>query len=178
MTSNVPGDHLGVQIGVIGPGAADATAVQCEIAREVGDLLARAGAHVICGGLGGVMEGVARGVYEAGGFSIGVIPGRDRGAASRYLSVVVCAGIGEKRNEIVVDSSDAIVVIGRNEGTVIEVLLARKYNIAVFGVDWSPVVAGAERLDDVAVVVDPAEAVARAVEVARARVLAGMNAVS
>ncbi|WP_206779332.1 TIGR00725 family protein [Frankia sp. EI5c] len=159
-----------MQIGVVGPGAAEATPARYELARQVGNLLARAGALVICGGLGGVMEGVARGAHEAGGLCVGIVPGHDRGAANRYLSAVVCSGIGEKRNEMVVDSSDALVVIGGNEGTVNEVLLAKKHGVAAFGLDCAPVVTGGRRLDAVVIVDEPAQAVARAVATAHAGV--------
>jgi uncharacterized protein (TIGR00725 family) len=47
-----------------GPGAVEDVLEQ---AREVGLLLAAAGAIVVCGGLGGVMEAVSEGVAEGGG---------------------------------------------------------------------------------------------------------------
>ncbi|MEX5637389.1 TIGR00725 family protein [Parafrankia sp. FMc2] len=160
-----------VQVGVIGPGAGDVTSTQYDLARQVGALLARAGGQVVCGGLGGVMEGVARGVREAGGTCVGVLPGHDRAEGNRYLSVAVCAGVGQKRNEMVVDSSDAIVAIGSNEGTLIEALLAKRRGVAVFGLDWSPVRVAERQIDGVVVAADPADVVARAVAAARARVV-------
>lgn len=175
-TEPEPDHPAAIQVGVVGPGADDATPAQYDLARRVGDLLARAGARVICGGLGGVMEGVARGVSAAGGFCLGVLPGHDRSAANRYLSAAICGGVGEKRNEMVVDSSDALVVIGSNAGTVIEVLIARKRGVAAFGLDCAPVVTGGTRLDEVVIVDDPVEAVSRAVLAAGARRRAGWTA--
>ncbi|CUU60302.1 TIGR00725 family protein/PPOX class probable F420-dependent enzyme, Rv0121 family [Parafrankia irregularis] len=168
-TDAVPDRPAQVQIGVIGPGAGEATPAQYELARQVGNLLAHTGARVVCGGRGGVMEGVALGVQEAGGLCVGILPGHDRTAANRYLGAAICSGVGEKRNEMVVESSDAILVIGSNAGTVIEVLLAKKNGVPVFGLDFAPVATGGRRLDAVVIVDDPAEAVTRAFETARAR---------
>lgn len=136
-------------------------------------MLAHAGARVVCGGLGGVMEGVARGVHDAHGICAGLIPGHDRSAANPYVSVAICTGIGEKRNEMVIDSSDAVIAIGSNEGTVVEALLAKRSSVAVFGLDFQPVVTGGKRLDAVVLLDDPTDAVARAVAAARARLKVG-----
>jgi uncharacterized protein (TIGR00725 family) len=162
-------DSAVMQIGVIGPGANDATTEQYYLAREVGRLLAERGARVICGGLRGVMEGVARGVYEAQGTCVGLLPGADRADANPYLSVAVCTGVGEKRNEMVVDSSDAIIAVGSNEGTLIETLIAKKRGISVFGLGFDDLAIGGRRLNAVITVSSPADAVNRAVDAARVR---------
>ena len=47
------------------------------MAQQVGAELARHGATVICGGLGGVMEAVCMGAKSEGGATIGVLPGSD-----------------------------------------------------------------------------------------------------
>jgi len=162
-----------IQIGVIGPGAQDATAEQYDLARQVGRLLAESGACVVCGGRGGVMEGVALGVAEARGFCVGLLPGHDRSEANPYLSVAICTGIGEKRNEAVVESSDAMIAIGVNEGTAIEVILAKQRGITVFGLGVGPIVVAARRLDGVVPVPGPVKAVERALEAARSPRWAG-----
>jgi len=46
-------------------------------ARAVGRELAERG-HVVCGGVGGVMEAACRGVDDAGGHGIGILPGESR----------------------------------------------------------------------------------------------------
>ena len=46
-----------------------------EWAEEVGQLLARGGATVVTGGLGGVMRAASRGAVGAGGVTIGILPG-------------------------------------------------------------------------------------------------------
>jgi len=73
-------------LGVVGPGATDSATY--DIAREVGRLaVERLAATVVCGGLGGVMEAAARGAAEAGGMSVGFLPGSDRSEANEYLDV-------------------------------------------------------------------------------------------
>jgi len=107
-------------------GAGDATEDECEAAREVGSALARAGAIVICGGRGGVMEAVARGASEAGGLSIGVLPGLDTSEANPWIGVPLPTGLGEARNALVVRAGESVVAVGGGWGTLSEIALARK----------------------------------------------------
>jgi predicted Rossmann-fold nucleotide-binding protein len=66
-------------------GAAGAGREDYELARHLGGLLASAGAVVLCGGHGGVMEGVARGAAEAGGLVVGILKGGMRTPGSESL---------------------------------------------------------------------------------------------
>ncbi|MEU7057947.1 TIGR00725 family protein [Streptomyces sp. NPDC046197] len=109
-------------IAVAGPGQASAR--EAELARQVGGLLARRGAVVVCGGLGGVMEACAQGARDADGMVVGLLPGRDRGAGNRHLSVAVATGLGELRNGILVNTCDALIAVGGGWGTLSEVALA------------------------------------------------------
>lgn len=63
-------------VGVIGSESYEPWSYQ--MAYEVGRLVALRGGIVVCGGLGGVMEGASRGCKEAGGVSIGILPGNQR----------------------------------------------------------------------------------------------------
>ena len=68
-------------------GASDPDPEQRELAREVGRRLAEAGAVVLCGGLGGVMEAAADAVVAIGGgwgtlSEIGLARRRDRPVVS------------------------------------------------------------------------------------------------
>ena len=49
-----------------------------ELAHKVGDIIARVGAILVCGGLGGVMEVASRGAKGAGGTTIGLLPGKEK----------------------------------------------------------------------------------------------------
>jgi len=119
-------------VAVVGSGtAADA---ELAVAVELGRRLARAGAVVICGGLGGVMEAACRGAKEAGGTTVGILPGGDRWAANPYVDVAIATGMGEARNALVVRSADSLVAIGGEFGTLSEVALALKAGMPVIGV--------------------------------------------
>ncbi len=124
-------------LGVVGPGATDSATY--DIAREVGRLaVERLAATVVCGGLGGVMEAAARGAVEAGGMSVGFLPGPDRSEANQYLSVSVPTGMGELRDGLVVNASNALVVVGGSWGTLVEVALASKRGLPVMSLGgWS-----------------------------------------
>jgi uncharacterized protein (TIGR00725 family) len=111
-------------VAVIGQGAPD-EGPAAEAARAVGRLLARAGATVVTGGLGGVMAAAGRGAREGGGRAVAVLPGTERGVA-READVVVCTGVGEARDLAVVASADAVIAVGGGWGTLAEIGLARK----------------------------------------------------
>ncbi len=111
-------------ISVIGGGSCGAT--EYALAEEVGRLVAKEGATLVCGGLAGVMEAAARGAKEAGGTTIGILPGHERTPANPYLDHVLTTGMGHARNLAVVSSGDAVVAIGGGYGTLSEIGLAAK----------------------------------------------------
>jgi uncharacterized protein (TIGR00725 family) len=117
---------------VIGPGDG-VSAEELEAAEEVGRLVAEGGAILVCGGLGGVMEAACRGARSAGGLTLGILPGRDRREANRYVEVAVATGLGEARNALVVRSADAVVAVGGAYGTLSEIALALKGGTPVVG---------------------------------------------
>ncbi len=96
------------------------------LAEETGRLIAKSGATLVCGGLSGVMEAAARGAREAGGTTIGILPGHDRARANPYLDHVITTGMGHARNLAVVSSGDAVIAIGGGYGTLSEIGLAAK----------------------------------------------------
>jgi uncharacterized protein (TIGR00725 family) len=148
----------GTQISVIGAG--DATRRQLELAEELGSLLAAAGATVVTGGLGGVMDAASRGARAAGGQVIAVLPGTDPAAATPHATAVVATGVGHGRNLAVAASGDAAVAIGSGWGTLSEIALARKLGRTV-------VVLDGRELDGVERAATPAAAVAAALAAAR-----------
>jgi uncharacterized protein (TIGR00725 family) len=115
-------------VAVIGPGDEPIVA-----AAEVGRLLAERGAVLVCGGLGGVMEAACRGAKEAGGLTVGILPGSDRAEANPFVDVVVPTGLGEARNALVVGAAEVVVAIGGGYGTLSEVALALKAGKRVIG---------------------------------------------
>lgn len=119
-------------VGVIGPAAGDDEAER--VAERVGALLAEAGAVVVCGGLGGVMEAACRGARGGGGTTVGILPGLDRAEANPHVSVAIPTGLGEARNALVVRACDAVIAIGGEFGTLSEIALALKMGTPVVGV--------------------------------------------
>ena len=123
-------------VAVIGGG--EAAPEVAALAYEVGRELARRGAIVICGGLGGVMEAAARGVQEAGGVSIGILPDADRRRANPYLTYNIPTNLGHARNMIIVHAADAVIAVGGGYGTISEAAIALKLGktVVALAVDW------------------------------------------
>ncbi|MGE5635449.1 MAG: TIGR00725 family protein [Nocardioidaceae bacterium] len=138
---------------VIGPG--EASAAELEAAERAGRALAAAGAVLVCGGLGGVMEAACRGARSAGGTTLGLLPGAERAQGNPYLDVAVPTGLGEARNALVVRAADAVVAIGGAYGTLSEIALALKTRKPVTGV-------GTWEIEGVAARATPEEAVGEA----------------
>jgi len=103
------------------------------LALEVGRLLGKRGAIVVCGGGPGVMEAVCRGAAEYGGTSIGFLPGKDRSEANAYVTIPIPTGMGEMRNALIVRAADAVIAIGGGAGTLSEIGFACKLGKQVFG---------------------------------------------
>ncbi len=147
-------------IAVIGAGGA--TDEEVRIAEEVGALIAQRDAVLVCGGLGGVMAAACRGAKNAGGATVGILPGYDRRAANPCVDYAVATGMGHARNVIVVSSADAVIAVGGRAGTLSEIahaLIRGKTVVSLGG--WSLDLARLPSADFV-VARTPAEAVERA----------------
>jgi uncharacterized protein (TIGR00725 family) len=114
-------------------GAGDAGGAELELAEAVGRAVAEAGAVVVCGGLGGVMEAACRGAKERGGVTVGILPTTRRRDANAYVDVAIPTGLGEARNAVVVRSADAVIAVGGEFGTLSEIALALKAGLPVVG---------------------------------------------
>jgi uncharacterized protein (TIGR00725 family) len=117
-------------VGVVGPGT-DATTSLLSLARKVGALLADEGFVVVTGGLVGVMEAASRGAVQAGGLTMGLLPGDTRAEANPYVTIVVPTGLGEMRNALLVRVCDAVISVGGSWGTLSEVSLACRTGVPV-----------------------------------------------
>jgi hypothetical protein len=118
-------------VAVVGPG--EASPDELHAAEEVGAGLAAAGAVVVTGGLGGVMEAACRGARSRRGRTVGILPGEDRDAANGWVEIAIATGVGELRNGLVVRAADAVVAIGDGYGTLSEVALALRLGRPVVG---------------------------------------------
>ncbi len=128
-----------LQIAVFGAGSCDETL--CQLAYDVGEALGRAGARLVCGGRGGVMEAASRGARDAGGLVVGVLPGRDAGESppNDAVGVALFTGLGQARNLVVALSGAAAIAVGGSWGTLSEIALALKHGIPVVSLDsWRP----------------------------------------
>ena len=150
-----------LRIGVIGSGSVSDSVD--ELAKEVGSAIARAEAIVVCGGLGGVMAAVAAGAAEEGGVVIGILPGSDPTDAAPGISIPLPTGLGEARNVLVVRSSEAVIAIAGEWGTLSEAAFCRKFHVPLIGLETD---LPSDVLEEIAS--GPSEAVARAVELAEA----------
>jgi len=121
----------------------------------VGRLLAERGAVLVCGGLGGTMEAACRGAKQAGGTTVGLLPGGSRSEANRFVDVAIPTGLGEARNALVVRAADAVVAVGGGYGTLSEIALALRAGKRVVGL-------GTWEIDGVVAADDPGAAVAEA----------------
>jgi uncharacterized protein (TIGR00725 family) len=142
-------------------GAGDASGQEVEAAEEVGRALGAAGAVLVCGGLGGVMEGACRGAAEAGGTTVGILPGVRREDGNPWLHLALPTGLGEARNALVVRAADAVVAVGGEWGTLSEIALARKCGVPVIGLGTWELARHGRRVEDV-VSADSAAGAARA----------------
>ena len=101
-------------------GGSTVTDEACGRAERVGRLLGERGHEVVCGGRGGVMEAVCRSASEAGGHTVGILPGSRRAGANEYVETVIATGMGNARNPLVVLNGDAVVAVDGGPGTLSE----------------------------------------------------------
>jgi uncharacterized protein (TIGR00725 family) len=159
-------------VAVVGAGGPSPEHCDADVAAQaevVGRALAEAGATVVCGGGGGVMEAACRGAKSAGGTTVGILPGVDRSAANPYVDLPIVTGMGQARNLIVVYSSQAVVAVDGSYGTLSEIAHALKAGIPVVGLGTWELANGGREVDAIHRVSEPEDAARRAVELARGR---------
>lgn len=125
-----------ITISVIG-GHADNLKVE-QIAHKIGAIIAKMDCVTVCGGLSGVMKAVSRGAQEAGGLTIGLLPGKEKTDANPYIDIALPTTIGFARNAMVACSADVIVALPGSNGTQSEICYGLVYGRPVldFG-NWN-----------------------------------------
>jgi len=86
------------------------------------------------------MAAVAQGVGEASpaGVCIGLLPGDDASVGNQYLTHALATGLGELRNGVLVQASDAVLAVGGSWGTLSEIALGARKSKPVFSLfGWS-----------------------------------------
>lgn len=154
-----------LRVGVIGEGACSRRVAA--LAERVGRAVAAAGAVLLTGGLGGVMEAASRGAASAGGLVVGLVPGFDVRDANRWVRVPIVTGMDQARNVILVRSSDAVIAVGGRYGTLSEIALALKLGRPVVGLGTWRLVPPDGRRVPLLIARAPEDAVARALRAAR-----------
>ena len=149
-------------IAVIGGGECSPQVSQ--LAEEVGREVARQGAILICGGMGGVMEAACKGASSEGGTTIGILPGDNRRAANPYIQIPIVTGIGHARNVAVVKSAQAIIAVDGSYGTLSEIGHALQSGIPVIGLDTWALSINGQPDNSIILAQDAADAVAKALD--------------
>ena len=134
-----------IHIGVIGAG--ECSPEIYHQANEMGHIIGKNGWILFCGGLGGVMEAAAKGCYQSGGMTVGILPGKKKDSANPLIRLPIATGLGEGRNILVVRASDVLVAIAGGYGTLSEIGLALKIGKPVIGLKTWPGIEGVDYVE-------------------------------
>ena len=127
-----------LQVAVVG--GSDEDIETLSIAHEVGSVLADLGAVVVCGGLGGVMEAVARGAKLHNGTTVGILPGYAHHESNPFIDITIPTGMGHARNVLAASAGDVIVGLPGSHGTRAEISFALILGRPVYGLRaWSDI---------------------------------------
>ena len=143
-------------------GGRECSPEEAQLAEEVGRELAKRGAILVCGGLGGIMEAACRGAKSEGGVTIGILPGDSRQAANVHVQIPIVTGIGYARNIIVVKSAQAVIAISGSYGTLTEISHALQNGIPVIGLNTWTISKNGQEDKSIIPAKSPAEAVTKA----------------
>ena len=147
-------------------GGSQCSPQEAELAEAVGSELARCGAILVCGGLGGVMKAACKGASSEGGVTIGILPGESRQAANPYVQIPIVTGIGYARNITVVKSAQAVIAIDGNYGTLSEISHALQSGIPVIGLNTWSLSRNSKQDDSIILAQNATEAVDKALNLA------------
>ena len=144
-------------------GGSECSLQEAELAEEVGRELARQGAILVCGGLGGIMAAACKGASSEGGVTIGILPGASRQAANPYVQIPIVTNLGEARNVVLVKSAQAVIAIGGGYGTLSEIGHALRNGLPVVGLNTWSLSRNDQSDNSIILAQDPVEAVKKAV---------------
>ena len=145
-------------------GASQASASELKTAELVGREIAKSGAALVCGGMGGVMEAACKGASQEGGITIGILPGDNRLSANEFVKIPIVTGIGYARNVAVVKSAQAVIAVGGSYGTLSEIGHALQSGLPVIGLDTWGISRKRKGKSPIIEAKTPAEAVEKALE--------------
>jgi len=141
---------------------------EAKTAEAVGAELARRGATLVCGGLGGVMRAACKGAQANGGRTVGILPGDSRRQANPYVDIPIVTAMGEARNAIIINSAQAVIAVGGEYGTLSEIAFALRRGLPVIGLGTWSLPGRGKKGRSIVEARDAVEAVELAVEAAKA----------
>lgn len=154
-------------IAVFGAGNVGEGDWEWQTALSIGRELGARGIIVLTGGLGGVMAAASKGAKEAGGTTVGILPGtRETSPANSFVDIAIYTGLGEARNAVNVKSCDAAIAIGGEYGTLSEIGLALKGNCPIILLNSWSLLSPGKKMQDWQVAEDPVAAVDKAIAAA------------
>jgi hypothetical protein len=156
-------------IAVIGGGRC--TAQEAVLAETVGRELAKREAILVCGGLTGVMEAACRGATIESGLTLGILPSDDPADCNPYVQIPVATGVGYARNIAVVKTSQAVIAIDGDYGTLTEIGFALKSNIPVVGLNTWSLYRNGQEDKSIIKATDAVDAVEKAISLAKGQKL-------
>ncbi len=121
-----------LRIGVIGGASPEEKWLR--VAFEVGTLIAKNNGILVCGGLGGVMEAAAKGAKQAGGETLGILPGLSPQEANPYIDTAIATGLGYTRNSLVAMNANSLIAVNGQYGTLSEIAYGIIYGKKVIGI--------------------------------------------
>lgn len=138
------------KIGVIGPNQSLCSPLLYEFGIQLGRRIATKDRTIVCGGLGGFMEAVCKGVKQSPenfyGQTVGILPDKQSEDANPYVDVIIPTGLGYARNIIIIQTVDIIIAAGGGAGTLSEIAFAwqlRKKVLCVTAFEgWAKELAG------------------------------------
>ncbi len=98
-----------------------------QLAQKTGEIVAKVGAILVCGGYGGVMGLACKGAKSSGGLTMGIITSYDKKDANQYCDIVIPTGLGYARNVLVVQAADVVVALPGEYGTLSEIAYALQF---------------------------------------------------
>jgi hypothetical protein len=115
-------------IGIIGPNKSMCSQQLYDFGVALGRQTATKDRTFVCGGLGGFMEAVCKGVKQSpdtfNGQTVGILPDDTTDSANPFIDTAVATGAGIARNIIIVRTADIIIAAGGGAGTLSEIAFA------------------------------------------------------
>jgi uncharacterized protein (TIGR00725 family) len=127
-----------------------------QLSYQIGKEIALHGHILICGGMKGVMELASQGAKDYDGLTIGILPGKDKSDANPYIDIPIVTAMSHARNAIITRTSDAVIAIDGEYGTLSEIALAKILDKPVYGIHtWN--IKGIIRINNPKKIIDDIE---------------------